>query len=145
MLIYCENDGFTLVEVLVASVILFSAIAVGTLAYRTSIISVDSVIANVRIADALPSIIEIVKKEVMAHKDKGHGPYSGRISYFFKVNQTTSSRNILGLSDEIAGGFDYGTYNMALKDIHLIIRFQDELHPKEAVYDYKELIWSKVE
>jgi prepilin-type N-terminal cleavage/methylation domain-containing protein len=77
---FCNEKGFTLVEVIVASVVLFSAIAIGSLAYRTSVASVDRISANITMADALPAIMVFVKEELENKKNQGEGRYSPRIS-----------------------------------------------------------------
>ena len=138
-----NEKGFTLVEVIVASVILFSAIAIGSIAYRTSIASVDRITANIAIADALPAIMVSVKEDLENRKDQGSGRYSPNILYSFKARTVESSRNILRSYDEFTGGLGYGSYVMTLKDIQLTITCEEEGRFKQAQYNYKELLWSK--
>ena len=138
-----NEKGFTLVEVIVASVILFSAIAVGSLAYRTSVASVDRISANIAMADALPDIMVFVKEELENEKDQGSGQYSPDITYSFEAKTAETSKNILSAYDEFTGGLEYGDYIITLKKVQLTITCEEEGRFKQARYEYKELLWEK--
>ena len=138
-----NEKGFTLVEVIVASVVLFSAIAIGSLAYRTSIASVDRISANIAMADALPAIMVSVREELNNRKDQGNGRYSPSISYSFTTKTAESARNIISSHDEFTGGLEYGRYVITLKNVQLTITSEKEGRVKQVQYDYKELLWEK--
>ena len=138
-----NEKGFTLVEVIVASVVLFSAIAVGSLAYRTSVASLDRISANVAMADALPAIMVFVKEELEHEKDQGSGRYSQDITYAFEAKTAETSKNIVSAYDEFGGGLQYGDYVITLKSVQLTITCEKEGRVKQAQYDYKELLWKK--
>lgn len=137
-----SNKGFTLVEVMISAVILFSALAIGTLAYRTSIRSVDRIKANVLVADALPSIMAMVKTEIVEHKNQGKGHYGNSIAYAWNSKKIKSSKNILSSYDEVTGGLEYGRFQVALNNIELTITYDEDGRRKEARYEYQELSWS---
>ncbi|WP_462152152.1 PulJ/GspJ family protein [Pseudoalteromonas xiamenensis] len=59
-----RNFGFTLLEVLVAAVILFSSVMAITLVYRSSLISADKATVKVQQTAVVPSIIEKIKVEL---------------------------------------------------------------------------------
>lgn len=138
-----NEKGFTLVEVIVASVVLFSAIAIASLAYRTSVSSVDRISANVAMADALPAIMVSVKEELEDEKDQGSGRYSPDITYSFEAKTAETSKNILSPYDEFGGGLQYGNYVITLKNVQLTITFEEKSRLKQAQYEYKELLWEK--
>ena len=140
---FANEKGFTLVEVIVASVVLFSAIAIGSLAYRTSVASVDRISANIAMADALPAIMVFVKEELEKEKDQGSGRYSPNISYSFEAKTAETSKNILSAYDEFTGGLEYGDYVITSKNVQLTITCEEEGRVKQAQYDYKELLWEK--
>jgi prepilin-type N-terminal cleavage/methylation domain-containing protein len=140
---FCNEKGFTLVEVIVASVVLFSAIAIGSLAYRTSVASVDRISANITMADALPAIMVFVKEELENKKNQGEGRYSPDISYSFEAKTAETSKNILSAYDELTGGLEYGSYVITLKNVQLTITCEEEGRVKQAQYNYKELLWEK--
>jgi prepilin-type N-terminal cleavage/methylation domain-containing protein len=138
-----NEKGFTLVEVIVASVVLFSAVAVGSFTYRTSVASVDRISANIAMADALPAIMVFVKEELEHEKDQGNGRYSPNITYSFEAKTAETSKNILSAYDEFGGGLQYGDYVITLKNVQLTITSEEEGRVKQAQYDYKELLWEK--
>jgi prepilin-type N-terminal cleavage/methylation domain-containing protein len=136
-----SNKGFTLIEVMISAVILFSALAIGTLAYRTSIRSVDRIKANVLVADALPSIMAMVKTQIVEHKNQGEGHYGNSIAYAWNSKKIKSSKNILSSYDEVTGGLEYGRFQVALNNIELTITYDEDGRRKEARYEYQELSW----
>ena len=135
--------GFTLVEVVIAAVILFSVLALGTLAYRTAIRSVGRVTANVRIADALPAIMAEVRTEVQKRKTKGEGRYGKSIGYVWNAKEMRTSRNTLRSYDETTGAPRYGRFTLALDNVRLTITYEGERRLKESQYEYQELTWSR--
>lgn len=137
-----KNKGFTLVEVMISAVILFSALAIGTLAYRTSIRSVDRIKANVLVADALPAIMAMVKTEIIEHKNQGEGRYGNSIVYAWNSKEIKSSKNILSSYDEVTGGLEYGRFKVVLNNIELTITYDEDGRRKKARYEYQELSWS---
>ena len=139
----CHESGFTLVEVLIAAVILFSALALGTLAYRTSISTLDRVTANVRIADALPSIMAKVKTEVQRRKTRGEGRYGESVAYLWRARRIKTSKNIISPFDDATGGPLQGVFKMTLHNILLKITYERDGRNKETEYEYQELSWSK--
>ncbi len=65
------EHGFTLVEVLVASVILFSTIAVVSMVYRGAFISSEKATSHIAITGVLPSVLANIKQSIRA---KGNSP-----------------------------------------------------------------------
>ena len=137
------ESGFTLVEVLIAAVILFSALALGLLAYRTSISTLDRVTANVRIADALPSIMAKVKTGVLERKTRGEGRYGESVAYLWNAREIKASKNIINPFDEATGRPLQGTYKITLHNILLKITYEKDGRNKETEYEYQELSWFK--
>jgi len=137
-----NSRGFTLVEVMVSAVIIFSALAIGSLAYRTSIRSVDRIKANVLVADAIPVIMPLVKKEILEQKIKGHGSYGSSIRYVWNLKKIKSSKNIISSYDEATGGLEYGRFRVSLNRIELNIIYEQDGLKKETRYEYRELSWS---
>ena len=138
---FYNNKGFTLVEVMISAVILFSALAIGTLAYRTSIRAVDRITAYVVIADALPAIMAMVKTEIIEHKNQGEGRYGNEISYAWNSKKIKSSKNIRSSYDLATGGLEYGRFQVVLNNIELTVTYEGGSRRKEAQYEYQELSW----
>lgn len=57
-----KQDGLTLIEVLVASVIMFAAIAAVSLVYKGAITGSEKAEVNIKLASAFPVVIEDVKE-----------------------------------------------------------------------------------
>lgn len=140
-----DHRGFTLIEVLVAAVIMFSALAIGSLAYRTAIRSMERVTAHVLIADALPAVMARIKIKVMDRIDQGGGSYNETISYKWRRKEIKSARNVFSSSNEFTGGMEYGHFRIVLSNIHLTITSSQAGREKVAGYDYQELSWLPVQ
>jgi len=140
-----DHRGFTLVEVLVAAVIMFSALAIGSLAYRTAIRSMERVTAHVLIADALPAVMARIKTKIMDQIDQGAGSYNKTISYKWRRKEIKSARNDLSSTNEFTGGIEYGRFRVVLSNIHLTITCSRAGREKVAGYDYQELSWFPVQ
>lgn len=61
-----RNNGFTLIEVLVASVILFSVITSVSLIYRGALLSSAKAQANIQIANVMPIAIKQIRFNIRA-------------------------------------------------------------------------------
>ena len=64
-----SNQGFTLIEILVASVILFSAIAMVSLVYRGAFLSSEKANNHITITGVLPSVLSTIKQSI---RNKGN-------------------------------------------------------------------------
>ena len=136
-----DNAGFTLVEVLIAAMILFSTLTVGTMAYRTSVRLFGKVTLTAVIAGALPDIMAQVKESLMESKNSGEALYNKDIRYSWKANEIKSSRNIRGRSE--FGGIDYGSFQVFLQNVVLTVAYEADGVKKETQYAYQELVWRK--
>jgi type II secretory pathway component PulJ len=134
------NKGFTLIEVIISSLILFFAISIGTVAYRKTIRLIEKITVGVAIEDALPFIMEIVKSDLMEKKDGGKGNYGKFITFFWSLEEIKSSRNVLGYFDEAAGGGRHGKFLVSLNHIFLNIAYERNGLKKISEYEYKELL-----
>ncbi len=59
-----KNQGFTLIEVLVATVILISSIAALTMVYRGAYLSSESANRQVLLVGKLPSVLALIKSDI---------------------------------------------------------------------------------
>lgn len=138
---YRDNQGFTLIEVMISAIILFSVLGVSMLAYRTSINTVDRITAHVLIADALPAIMVEVKTALIDHANQGTGHFGKAIAYAWKAKESISSKNILSARDEFTGKIGYGNFTMSLQRIQLTITYVEKDWNKKSRYEYQELSW----
>ena len=59
-----KSQGFTLIEVLVASVILFASIAAVSMIYRGAFISSETANRHINISGVLPSILATIREDI---------------------------------------------------------------------------------
>ena len=111
-----ENSqaGFTLLEVLIASVILFSVIVTSTLVYRGAMLSSDKAEQALSVSVAAHSIQRIVTDEFRELKDRsqssGEGRY-GEITYRWRAEEThKGTRTIAADGSTPARSSLYGGY-----------------------------------
>ena len=142
-MIFLNNKGFTLIEVLISALILFSALSLGTLAYRGSLGIIDRFTADVAIADALPRIMSQVKQELMARRLEGHGHIGRYVTFKWNSKVVKSSRNIISPYDEATGGLGYGRFLVRLNKIEVVVSFHRAGVVREKGYKYYELSWIK--
>lgn len=137
-----DEDGFTLVEVLIAAMILFSALTVGTMAYRTSVLALEKTSLHATISGALPNIMAEIKSKLMEQADKGEGRLGIKIHYTWQVKKVQSGKNVVGVS-ELGQGLAYGSFQVSLKDVAITLIYDFEGVKKEEQYAYQELVWYK--
>ena len=73
-----EVGGFTLIEVLVAAMILFSSLAVIALIYRGALVASDKAEKHVEIANIVPNILTKVQREIRAQSAQEKSTISGK-------------------------------------------------------------------
>ena len=59
--------GFTLIEILVASVILFASLAVVSMIYRGAYLSSEKATQHVNISKVLPAVLSTIEYEIQQH------------------------------------------------------------------------------
>ena len=139
----CRSDrGFTLVEVIVASVILFSAISIGFLAARSALQASDRVTAYLSIADALPDIMDRVKTKLFDNQVTGEGDHDKWIRYSYVARPINKSRNLV---DTYGGAavFEYGLYDLTVYAVELAVNYKKNAAFKTMKYSYQELTWKQ--
>lgn len=139
-----RTEGFTLIEVLVAAVLLFSAVSIGFLASRSALDVTERVSAHTAIASALPAVVEDVRKGLNDDVREGSGTYGPHIAYAYTGVPLRSQRNL----DEIGGDglpVQYGFYQLTLFDVSLRIEYRRGLATRNQTYRYHELVWRLVE
>ena len=139
---YGHEKGFTLIEVLISSLILFSVLAISTSMYRTSINTMENITSVTLISRAIPSIRENIKTQIFQKKIKGKGVFNKSISYTWHCVKIETSKNILSAYDEFTNGLKYGKFFLVLNNVFLAIKYRNGLSIKEKNYQYKELLWT---
>lgn len=75
-----NNSGFTLIEVMVAAVILFSVIATVSMVYRGAFLSSEKANNHINIAAVVPSVLAMIKLEIQSKKNEHKSLLTGNDS-----------------------------------------------------------------
>lgn len=125
------SKGFTLLEVLIASLIIFSAIALTSVVYSNSLSSSLKAQRAVKIATILPIMQDSIASELMLSKERtGSGKGSlAEVTYEWKA-KVNKQEELVGdiMSERLTGRF------AILWDVELSITYQNIIR----IYDYQE-------
>ncbi len=137
-----NEQGFTLIEVIISALILFSAVAIGTILFRTSLRLMDKAKATTMVSGALPSVMEEVRESLMEQKQNGAGNFGEGITYRWHSKRLTSAKNILSSYEEVGNRLDYGRFIVQLNQVRLTIIIHTGLFTAmESRFLYKEFSW----
>lgn len=137
-----KATGFTLLEILVSSMILFSAIAGAAVVYKTSIISSEKSAVRVAQASVVPSILKIVEHDMQAkiaglvepEELSGTGKQFD-INYYYTASPTRFSSPPPKLNN------DSGLMESFPKR-YILYRVQLDIGvPSKITYHYQQLGW----
>lgn len=138
-----DHRGFTLIEVMIGAVILFSILAIGTLSFRVAMNSLARVSARVVIADAVPAVMATIRRELFQDKKAGSGDFGSRVSYTWRAEEISSAKNMLSAAGEFTGGSTYGKFTMTLNNIKVTMKYHRDNWQKKLSFTYRELVWSR--
>ena len=137
------NKGFTLVEVLIASVILFSIVTTGSLLFRTSIRASEKATIVAKNATALPPVMEMIRHELFGGASKGQGEFGQHITYSWHSEVSRASRDIVSSYDEQTKGLEYGYFRLSLHNVFVTMIYEERSNNYQEQYEYQELTWAK--
>lgn len=126
-----KNNGFTLLEVLIASVIIFAAIALTAAVYSNSVNSSMKAQRALKITQVLPMMQDSIASEVMLTTDsqlEGQGKFED-VSYEWIAKVSKEDE----LEQDVMSASNSNRF-ARLWDIQLSIRYQNIMR----VYDYQE-------
>lgn len=126
-----DSKGFTLLEVLIASLIIFAAIALTSVVYSNSLSSSLKAQRAVKIATILPIMQDSIASELMLSKERtgsGKGALA-EVTYEWKA-KVNKQEELVGdiMSERLTGRF------AILWDVELSITYQNIIR----IYDYQE-------
>ncbi len=134
-------NGFTLVEVLVAAVILFSSLTLAAVAYNHALDFVQRSMAVIHISKALPAIRQQVAEQLQNGITAQETRFSDELLYTWQAELENASMNVTGAYDEYTGDLEYGSFYLQLYRVVLTVQQQDPYRVHTSRYDYQELVW----
>ena len=136
-----KNSGFTLIEVLVASVILFSSIAVVSVVYRGAFISSQKAEQHVQMSGMVPAILANIRHQIRSKGNSDHVEINGQsalwgLPYQWQANLLTIKPPAPTFSPE-----DGVMQNKAPRYKFWQVNLSIGLKPKSKVYTFNEVSW----
>jgi type II secretory pathway pseudopilin PulG len=133
--------GFTLIEVLVAGVILIISLSTMTLVYRGAVLSSGKATDNIDFSASIGLIFTTIEQEIrgknVTSSAKGSGSLDG-ITYRWQ-SQLLESRGAADRLNPDSGDWEVQPERYYLWNVELIV----EKKGKQRVYNFKEISWGK--
>lgn len=139
-----RDFGFTLIEVMIASVILFVSLGLVTLAYNHTISTNLRIVRNYQIAEALPTIRNMIEEQMRVNPNLQEGevqPSNHLIAFWRLVDEETT--NTKPWVDVETKASDFGGFDLALKRVDVKIYEQGNSEMLLKVISMKFIGWKK--
>ena len=137
---YSVNRGFTLLEILVATVILFSAIAAVSLVYRGALLSSDKAKSHIILDSKVPLILTLIQDEIRnnatSEQQLSGADTTWNVSYRWQAN-LESYKPPQPLFSPESGTFEEFAPKFKLWQVKVEVEHEQLI--KE--FSYKELSW----
>lgn len=137
------SQGFTLLEILVASVILFSSIAAISLVYRGALLSAEKANAHVTISGVIPNVLGQIRQNIRSKGDlqvtelKGLAESWG-VKYRWTALQTLFKAAPATLDFENVG-YTVPPNKYKLWNVSVTLEFKGV----EKNYEFQEMSWNE--
>jgi Tfp pilus assembly protein PilE len=141
---FTDQAGFTLVETLVAGVILFTCLAAAAVSYNTAVNLTNKLNATIAVATAVPDIRNEVKQQLFDRKFSGEAQFSETLNFSWQASEKRSARTITGTGYERGEGLDYGRFRISLYEVALTVWPSDAHSSYASRYEYTELVWQEM-
>lgn len=140
---FYNSKGFTLIEVMVASMVLFSVVAAASLGIKTAFEASSKVTSSAYMAESLQDVVQNVKTELFKGKVNGNGTLDKILSFSFNAEQIDSGKNIVSGSNFMSGEISHGKFFLTLYSVDLLLKADMQGRINKRKYSYKELVWIK--
>ncbi|WP_448546872.1 PulJ/GspJ family protein [Thalassotalea fusca] len=139
---YSYEQGFTLIEVLVAAVILFAAITTVSLIYRGAFTSSEKAESHVAISGSIPAIMAQIKVDIRkaAMQSVTESQYEGQswnVNYHWKAT-VKEERDAIDRLDADSGEYEKSHYRFQLWEVSLEVTHKSTVEH----YTFEQLAWS---
>jgi type II secretory pathway pseudopilin PulG len=140
-----KSAGFTLVETLVASTILFACLAAAALSYNTAVNLTHKLNSTVTVGIARNDIQEAVKSHLFDGVTSGERQSDdGALHYAWQARLQRASRTILRRDYDFGGELVYGGFNIQLYAVEIVVTSTHVNSPQQSRFEYTELVWHPV-
>ncbi len=136
--------GFTLVEVLVALVILLAALTVAAASYNASLDFVSRAAAVSNISRQVGDIRQQVRSRLEAGEYEGLADFTVGLSYGWRAVVEAEAINNPGGIDEVTGAPEQGMFQLTLYRVELTIMSALGGREQRVNHQYRELIWQRL-
>ena len=140
---FTDESGFTLVETLVAAVILFTCLAAAAVSYNTAVNLANKLNATTAISAAVPDIRDRVKIHLFNQETEGTQTFSEDLAFSWQAKQRSSARTIVGTGDGPDSGLESGRFEITLYEIDLLVTLSRNGRDHASRYAYTELVWQE--
>ena len=134
-----KENGFTLLEVLVAAFILFLVIAAMTFVYRGAVLTSNKAERSLHFSALVTPICEQIRAQIRnsadQHKLEGEG-VMGDVSYSWAAREDETSTEP-DYFDPDHGDYIAGSRKFTLRTIHVVVRNGNA----SRQYEFSELTW----
>ena len=138
-----NHQGFSLIEIMISAVILFTAVGVGAQVYRNALSNLERVGIVSIIGTALPQIRIVLKKELVAGSLEGKGTYGDTLLFSWKAIPLKTSRNVVSLVEEPGSLIEYGDYQLYLSSVDLLLTYHRGKTLHDESYTYEEFYYTQ--
>jgi len=136
-----RSKGFTLLEVMIAALIIFSAIAVSTLVYRGALLSSAGASNHIKINSMVPASVSVIKEQILEKSNTNESAISGEFNQF-NAKVEWSANLISFRSAPAYFSTDTGEMITPEKRFKLWqVNMKISLPDKTKHYSYKEMSW----
>lgn len=137
----CEKAaGFTLIETLLAALILFGAIAVAATAFSTGFTSLRRAEESILMAGELPQLADRIAIELEAGRRQGEGVFEG-FRYEWRA-EPLDSRPALGKFDPETGALAASSFILHLMQVDVSLVAVAGKGPGKR-FQYREVTWTQ--
>jgi hypothetical protein len=136
-----SSGGFTLFEVLIATLILFSAVSIGSVALGAAVRHFDRISSHIQTASTLSLVKDLISDEIQSGRRQGAGDCPGGFAYEWKTKAVLSGTSGVDIED-VKNLRASGSFRLTLHEVTVTVQERNSRHSKPHSYTYRELAYS---
>ena len=132
-----KQTGLTLIEVLIASVILFMTLGLVASVFSQNIAMQSRAISQLMVADDFNSLVTQIRFELSNEEVSGHIEHNGR-RYYWEATELRRAKEISSIDEESSG---------YLGNIGMLVLFNIAVTPETGggAFEFRQAIWQNKE